>query len=161
MFGKAHRIAVPAVRKQRLGPAALLFIDIQPERRPGVIAADRWASIAFTPHTSARMVPCGWRVDAAWKQVDEDQQPTAPAKADGALRVWRQRTGTEDAPLVFHAWMDPLEADAFTRLLDGQPFGRICDAIASHFDGDPETAAATAFRLLQNWLSDGLLTGLR
>ena len=33
-------VPIPAMRKQRLGPAALFLVDVEPKAGPGVIAAD-------------------------------------------------------------------------------------------------------------------------
>ena len=80
-----------------------------------------------------------WPVHRLWADPT-----TALAPARSVLRVWREGF------IVFHAAMDPVEEQAFDRLVAGEAFAAICEG----FD-DPAAAAA----LLLRWVEDGVIAG--
>jgi hypothetical protein len=112
-----------------------------------VVAPEDWADLRFTPVPSLCLVESAWTVHDVWSAPTE-----RPVAGPVSLRVWRQEFK------VFHAAMDPLEADALRALVAGAPFADVCDAVVRHVD--VEEAPAEAGALLARWIEDGLVAAL-
>jgi hypothetical protein len=89
-------------------------------------------------------------VDEAWQALDSGS--AAPAIAPGATRliVWR----AEDT-IVYHRGVDKVEAGLMLLLVDGAPFGVLCERLTRGLTDDEATRLA--FELLSRWVNDGLL----
>lgn len=111
------------------------------------VAPEDWAALRFTPAPSLGLVDAAWAVHDVWSAPAE-----RPAPGCVRLRVWRQDWK------VFHAAMDPIEADALRALVAGAPFADVCEAVAEHVAS--EEAPAEAGSLLARWIEDGLIVAL-
>lgn len=122
-----------------------------PDCEPLVAADLRGVAPAAWPELRFRLVPAltvlhlAWPAHDLWR--DDALLPLAPAPT--TIRVWR---GSDYR--VFHAAMERHTAEAFARLVAGEPFGAICGAFA---DLAPEVGAQRATALLARWLDDGIL----
>ena len=110
------------------------------------VPAEGWSGLRFAPVPAMEVLESAWPLHQIWR--DGGDPPLDPT----ALRVWRQDG------LVYHAPMDALEREALARLVSGQCFGEICEAL-THLD--PEAAAAEAGSVLVRWVEDGLIADLR
>jgi hypothetical protein len=114
--------------------------------RLAAVAPEGWSGLRFVPVWAMEVLESAWPLHQIWR--DGGDPPPDPT----ALRIWRQDG------LVYHAPMDALERAALARLVSGQCFGEICEAL-THLD--PEAAAAEAGSLLVRWVEDGLIAELR
>ena len=103
------------------------------------VAVEEWPDLRFTVVPACAHLVTAWPVHRLWADPT-----TALAPARSALRVWREGF------IVFHVAMDPVEEQAFDRLVAGEAFAAICEG----FD-DPAAAAA----LLLRWVEDGIIAG--
>lgn len=119
------------------------------------MAPEQLAQLVMRPVACLRVLRFGHRIDALWDQLDPPagDQPNAafapPRRAPLQLLVWRHDVA------VVQRRLEPLEADALARAVDGASFGELCDWLGAH----PELAdpARAAFELLTRWLADELL----
>jgi hypothetical protein len=125
----------------------------------------RWPGLILVLHPSVAQVRLHWAVEAAWQTLrtaDDGTEPELPAPQalSHNLLVWRRGADTQWRSL------DALEASLLRAVGAGQPFAALCALAATLADGeDGEDRDALAAPLvvgaLQQWLADGLLSGLR
>jgi hypothetical protein len=137
------------VRLERARVDAFDALDAEPVRATDLaaVAPEDWADLRFTPAPSLRLVDAAWPVQEVWSAPTE-----RPARGSVRLRIWRQDFG------VFHAAMDPIEADALRALVAGARFADVCEAVGEHVAWDE--APAEAGSLLARWIENGLIVAL-
>jgi hypothetical protein len=108
-----------------------------------------WAALRFQPIPALRTLRSDWPVHEIWGAEQADRTTTASGRATVHLRIWRQGFA------VFHAPMDPVEAEALSILRAIEPFAAICEVVAARLPSG-DVARATGALLLR-WLADGLL----
>jgi len=119
-----------------------------------VSAAD-WDELRFRAVPSLQLLGTAWPVHEVRESFDrEDDEAAWDAAplleaAPTELRVWRQREQVR-----YRAISSP-EREALGALLAGEPFGTLCDRLASAVGTDVAPARAAAW--LGLWLSDELL----
>jgi len=112
------------------------------------VAPEDWSGLCFAVVPSFGFVDASWPVHEVWAAPAD-----RPAAASTRVRVWRQDFS------VFHAAMDPVEADALQALVAGASFADVCEAVAAHVAADE--AAVEAGSLLARWIEDELIAALR
>jgi hypothetical protein len=114
------------------------------------IAPADWPSLRLRPIPACRVVESAWPIHEVWTAGDPDSGQRLPDEPrPSAVRVWREGFS------VSHAAMGDAERRAFTLLLRGEPFARLCAALERA--REPEAAAREAGALLMRWLDDELL----
>ncbi len=108
------------------------------------VAPGEWPTLRLAPIRALRVLRLAWDVHEVWGGGDAPAAPSATS-----IRVWRG-----DAYRVYHAPMEPREADALARLIAGDPLERVC---APFGDLPPLEAAQHATALLARWLEDGIV----
>jgi hypothetical protein len=120
------------------------------------LAPEAFATLPLELIPCHRLLDVQFAVHDVWRQVDaglaDDEEPAAPPPEARGLLVWRQDVA------VYHRAVDALECRALARVLEGAPFGLVCELIAAEVP--LEDAGPRAFQLLANWASDGLLVSL-
>jgi len=119
-----------------------------PDAEPLGLAELRAIPPADWPRLAFRVIPAFCTLHAAWP-VHEDLSITSVHPAETFLRVWR-----EDFT-VYQAGMDGTERVALERVLAGDPFGAVCQALETM--SGSENAAREAAQLLLRWVEDGIL----
>jgi hypothetical protein len=122
----------------------------------------RWPGLCLVLHPSVAQVPLRWAVEAAWqtlRMADDGAEPVLPAPQalPHSLLVWRRGADTQWRSL------DALESALLRAVAAGQPFAALCALAATSADGEDGQAQAAPLVVgaLQQWLADGLLSGLR
>lgn len=147
-FEWAMRDAFDAADAEPVDAAALA-------RLPG----DAWPGLVLHLHPATRLLALDWAIAPAWRLLRQHaDDPSAPEpevpepEAEGhTVLVWRQALSTR--------WrsVSATEADVLAQGLAGAPFAQLCETAANAAEpGD--VAAVVGF--LQQWLADGLVTGL-
>ncbi len=116
------------------------------------VAPDRWETLRFELAPAHRLLELAWPVHRS-REAHDAARPL-PALVPEATRVLVLR----QAERVFYRELSALEAAALRRLGEGVDLGTVCAGIAADTD---QPAAPIAVRLLERWLADGLLSGLR
>jgi len=120
------------------------------------LAPAAWPALALRAHPATRLVDCAWRVDEVLRAVADGaaQFPTpatpAPSGAGVAIVVWRR-----DARVAYRV-AERGEREALALAAPGATFATICEAIAATA-ADAEDVVPLINRLLDRWLTDGLL----
>jgi len=118
------------------------------------VAPDAWSGLRFTTSPSLAVLSLRWPVQtvrARFDQESEDESwdtPPALEPRDTHIRVWRRKE------TVYYRAIPALEAELLQALQRGEAFGALCEFISRELG---EGAAAQAARLLESWLSAGLL----
>jgi len=114
-----------------------------------------WSELRFRTVPSLQLLSSAWPVHHARERFHgepedaaRDETPVLEA-APTELRVWRQRER------VRHRAISPVEREALGALQAGEPFGALCDRLASALGADDAPARAAAW--LEVWLADELL----
>jgi len=119
------------------------------------VAPDAWSGLRFTTSPSLAVLSLRWPVQtvrARFDQKGEDESwdtPPALEPRDTHIRVWRWKE------TVYYRAIPALEAELLQALQRGEAFGTLCEGIARELREG--AAAAQAARLLESWLSAGLL----
>lgn len=111
-----------------------------------------WPGLTFELHPSLRRHTFKFAVPELWQQLEHGETPEEPVPAYDApveFLIWRE--GLETA----YRGIDPDESWAVEQVLQGTPFGQLCDGLTQFHD--PATAAGRAAQMLKQWLSDGLV----
>lgn len=111
-----------------------------------------WPGLTFRLHPSLRQHEFRFAVPELWQQLEHGETPPEPVPAYEApilFLIWRE--GLETA----YRGIDPDEAWAVEQVLQGTPFGPLCDGLTQFHDA--ATAAGRAAQMLKQWLSDGLV----
>jgi len=118
----------------------------------------RWPALRLRLHPSVRRVALHWAVEPAWQALRDagvaEPRVPEPQPLAHTLLVWRQGLDTRWRSLP------AIEAGALQDLADGRSLGELGERVAAAI-GDADTAAPQVATLLQQWLADGLIAGLR
>lgn len=110
---------------------------------------EKWGAVRLRLVPALRLLALAHPAHQAWSRAmrggDADEAPAAPAR----LAVWR--AGYE----VFHAPLDPEEAEALGAAMSGASLLEIC----ARFGGAGEPAAAAA-AALSSWFDEGWVAGV-
>jgi Putative DNA-binding domain len=112
----------------------------------------QWPDLTMRLHSAARLVDCGWRVDAVLRAIEDGVAWTLPDRDDATIVVWRREAR------VYYRSAETAEREAL-RLAsadNGTTFAVICESIAAASDAQDDVAARIN-RLLARWLLDGIL----
>ena len=125
------------------------------------VAPEHWASLVLQLHPSVQLLPLQWAVGPAWHvlraatdNLDAAPELPAPEPLDHCLRVWRRGCDTQWRSL------DSAEAGLLQAVARGDDFGALC-ALAAEAVEQADDAVPRVVAALQQWLADGLLSGLR
>lgn len=122
-----ERARVDVFDRENVAPRAVL-------KRLRTASADQWPGLRFDATPALRIVRMGFPADEMWNAIDEDAPLPAMEPAPSVALVWRKEF------TVFHRSSDPVEAAALGKLIDGEPFGVVCQVYA---DGVPARAETT------------------
>lgn len=116
------------------------------------IAPDRWSSLRFFAHPSARRIDLRSNAAEIWIALKEECDTPTAASTDSPVRllVWRHNLLPK-----FREVLDE-EAMMWDEAAVGVPFGVLCEMLS--FRSDPDTAPLRAATLLQGWIADGLVS---
>jgi hypothetical protein len=116
------------------------------------IAPDEWARLRFRLTPTLEILRLEAPVHEAWQRAI-DGEAVGPLSAEPTtIRVWRKNRE------VLHRVVSAAESTALDRVLAGETFAAVCDAVAAIEPVDE--AARSAARILQIWFADGLVVGL-
>ena len=118
------------------------------------LPGDAWATLAFRPHPSVRLLALRANAPAIRKAVDAGAPVPEPALADAAATwlVWRRGFSVR-----FRSLSEP-EAWALRSAMEGASFPAICEGLCDRLA--PEAAAGAAAGWLRTWVDDRLITAL-
>jgi hypothetical protein len=118
------------------------------------IAPEHWVSLRFDFQAAYALLSLDWPVHLCRRAWDGgDPPPAAPLSPEKTpICVWR------DAEQVRYRTLEALEARGLDLAAGGEPFGALCEQLATEV-GDGE-APALAAALLARWQADGLLRDL-
>jgi Putative DNA-binding domain len=132
-FHAANALALDATAMRALSPA-------------------EWPALTIRLHPAARLIDCGWRVDAVLQAVESGVAWTHPDRDDTTIIVWRREAR------VYYRALETAEREALrlASVDNGTTFAAICESVAagSYAEGD---VADLINRLLARWLLDGIL----
>ena len=122
------------------------------------LSGDAWPGLVLRLHPSLQTVALSWAVEPAWHALrntpagDEPELP-APEPLAHTLAVWRRGLETQ--------WRALSTADAalLQAAAAGQPFGALCELAAELVDDEAQAVPLVA-GTLEQWLADGLISGL-
>ena len=115
------------------------------------VPPERWGDLVFTPVPALSLLATEWDVDTLWDRLDAEEEPGEIERRPLSFVIYRPEL------LVFHRVLGTEEATALRALVDGNPFGELCAALATD-DDDVDAAAGRAASFLMRWLGDGLLS---
>lgn len=117
--------------------------------------AEKWPDLRFQLHPAVQRLDLWWNVAPIWYAVEEGGElpPVELSESVQSWVIWR----TPDWRLLFSAL--PLEeARALDVIAAGQNFATMCEQLCEFMD-EP-SAGPHAAQLLQNWLIQGMITGV-
>jgi hypothetical protein len=135
------------------------------------LAPEAFATLPLKTIAASALVPTMFAVEDPWRALENGEEPTPPARADGthAIVVWRRGV------VVQHRAVTGPERRVLDLVRAGTTFGALCAALVAAPDGgvtgaphggiegeDTEedaaaSTAALAAQLLGQWLADELL----
>jgi len=113
------------------------------------IAPADWPKLRLRTHPALHMLDCGWRVNDVRQAIENGTQWRDPRRELFAILVWRQDNQ------VYYRALEAPERAALEVASRGADFTAVCEAFASHVDGEEPAAAIN--RALIRWLADGLI----
>jgi hypothetical protein len=118
------------------------------------IAPDDWPALRLTFHPSLQCIELRGNITELWTALNSEQVPPALQFAEETRShlVWRN-----DLKLLFRL-AEPAEVQALQQFCAGANFGDVCELLAQWYDD--EEVPMRALGLLQQWLREGLVTGL-
>lgn len=117
------------------------------------IPPEDWGGLCFSLAASTRILALAWPVQRLIAALGSAEPSPALEPAQTSVLVYRR----DDR--VFHRALSTLEAAALAEVVAGADFAGVCARVeAETSDGQ---AAVVAVSLLERWLADGLLSGLR
>ena len=122
------------------------------------VAPEAWASLRFKTSPSLAVLSLRWAVQTVRERFERESEeaswdaPPALETAETHLRVWRREE------IVYFRAVSALEAETLRGLERGEEFGALCERVA--MEVGESAAAGEAVRLLEAWISGGLLCGL-
>ena len=131
------------------------------------LPAEAWPRLRFNLHPSVQRLPLAWAIGPAWHALraqadapsdaaDGGDEPALPSPEPlgHTVLVWRRGLATQWRSL------DAAEAPLLTAVAAGRPFARWCELAATLVD-EPDAAVPLVVGRLQQWLGEGLLSGIR
>lgn len=132
--------------------------DVTPldSARLAALAPEDWAGLRLAFHPTLRELPLGSNAPEIWQVLNENPQTTPPpfqwSAEPRCWLVWRQ-----ELRLMYRAAKED-EAHALARFRGGAGFADVCEALCRwHAE---EEVPLRAVGLLQQWLSEGLITAI-
>lgn len=118
------------------------------------LAPDDWAALRFRCHPSVRRLALSWNAPQLWKALTEGgERPELQVLAEPIeWLAWRA-----DLKTWFRS-LERTEANALDALRSGCSFGELCELLAEAQGA--AAAPATAAKLLNGWLTSGLLVAV-
>jgi hypothetical protein len=116
------------------------------------LAPEAWATLAFAPLPSLRLLKLEFDVPQAWQRRDEQDAgnlEVARAAAPTTWVIWRPQR------LSLFRSLQADEAAMLDVLIAGRPFPEMCEALLPHVGEDQ--AAARAAGLLRSWVEEGMI----
>jgi hypothetical protein len=117
------------------------------------VPPERWTGLRLACAPAVRLLRLAWPAEALWGAHERGEPaPAEVAPSAHAVCVWRRDER------VLHRTLDALEADCLEVALEGEPFGALCERIAS-VRGDSEAPGLAAGHLA-GWLDAGLVASI-
>ena len=117
------------------------------------LPAQDWPALSLQTQPSCCLLRLSWAIQGLWQTLnaDPDAQSDPPLAQETVIVLWR-------GPELNCHWRSAtaLEATVWQHLESGLSFAKLCELLQAQPLSDP---AQTAVQLLQQWLTDGLLTG--
>jgi hypothetical protein len=126
--------------------------DAAPLSREALTATppERWAELCFAFQPALRLLALGFPAQRVRQAHDAEQAlPDRLEPMATPVCVWRRQER------VYYRALEPLEAEALGQALAGEPFGRLCEAIAARVSSREAPARAAA--LLESWQAEDWL----
>lgn len=116
------------------------------------ISSESWGDMVLKAHPSLSRMNFLWNVVTLWEALANDQEPQVMSKSQVASPwvLWR------------HAYLNRFyllpddEAWAMDTMLDGRPFGELCEGLCQWHN--EEAVGLRAASLLKSWIQSGLIT---
>jgi hypothetical protein len=125
------------------------------------VAPEHWPDLVLQLHPSVQLLPLQWAVGPAWHALraasdnpDAAPELPAPEPLPHCLLVWRRGWDTQWRSL------DAAEAGLLQAVARGEDFGALCAHAAIEVALTEQTVPQVV-AVLQQWLADGLLIGVR
>ena len=114
-----------------------------------------WPRLRVDLHPSAQRIALAWNAAEFWEQVKDGEAPQTVGRLPDRRTwlVWRRGLS------VYFRALEADEAAALECVAAGASFAALCDALCDY--GPPEEVPARAATLLQRWLGEALIAGLR
>jgi hypothetical protein len=118
-------------------------------------APDAFAALPLKLIPALALVPVRYAAEEVWQSFTDESDYAPPPESPHELSVWR--AGGD----VFHRPLGPLESEALAliRSREETRFGHVCDWLTTRTD-DEQQAAQSAFQLLAQWATDGILVAV-
>lgn len=119
------------------------------------LSAEQWGHLRFSAHPSVQRLELFWNAPALWHAAQRQHAMPEPRRDDHALTwlVWRRELKT------WHRSLGAEEAWAWHAACAGHDFAEICSGLCRWLDEAKVPAAAAG--MLQRWINDGLVSGIR
>ncbi len=114
-----------------------------------LVPTDAWATLGFSMAPGTTMLNLNHAVAPLWQSLSQGQAPEPVQAQSTCMAVWRQGWQPHFRTLPLD------EAQALRVLMAGGAFTQACEHL-----GDSEAAANHAGQWLQQWVAEGLLSGL-
>jgi hypothetical protein len=118
------------------------------------VAPEDWSQLRFGFHPSLRLLAFDWNTVAAWKALNADTDPPAPARSDGAVEWLLWRRNLEN----YFRSLDAPESTALAAALRGETFETICIELGALIPEDEVPLRAAG--LVAGWVDSGLIVEL-
>jgi len=119
------------------------------------IDPDSWGDMRFVLHPSVSRLDLKWNAPQLWLAIENEEDPIPPEemKYPVSWLIWRQELRT-----LFRS-VEVDEGWALDAIMNGQSFGDICGGLCEWID--EINAAPRAAGFLNQWLTDGLVVGIK
>ncbi len=119
------------------------------------LSPQAWPGLRVDLHPSVQRLELAWNVPALWERVDDAQPPPAIGRLPRTQSwlAWRRERS------VYFRALEPDEAAVLECVAAGASFAALCDALCDY--AAPEEVPSRAATLLQRWLGEDLIAGLR
>lgn len=118
------------------------------------VAPECWETLEFIAHPSCHRITFNCNAVALWKACSAGQTPPAPVKTQAPTEwiLWRKQY------INYYQTLPPEEAMAWDGLMQGKPFGQICEDLSQWIPREETPARAAGF--LKNWIASGFIFSL-
>ncbi|MEH6357609.1 MAG: DNA-binding domain-containing protein [Pseudomonadales bacterium] len=120
-----------------------------------LVSAEAWPALNFNFHPSLQILEQSWDVLSYWRagRAEEDLPDPTFFETPQKIIVWRQDLMSRYKSLSLH------EAVALEAAVRGLSFSEICESLLAA-NVDEADVATQAIGFLQDWLADGLISGI-